>query len=238
MLPLFFGTSDEPLFGVYEAPRRSTRSEMVLVLNPTGWEYLRAHRALRVLSTRLAEQGFDVFRFDYSGTGDSWGNEDDATLDRWLQDAVTAADELQALSGTASLHLVGVRLGARLAHVLLAERHLSAASAVLWDPPRLDVSYTDMGAPQSDGDGTPLALSIPVSIATAVLQRASAPLPDLLPALIVTSMYAPVPEDLASGAAVQAVPLGVAPCWVEQAHHGAGPISQPVIERIVEWLAR
>lgn len=236
VLPLFFGSSDEPLFGAYEAPRGSPRGAAVLLLNPAGWEYLRAHRALRVLSARLADHGFDVFRFDYTGTGDSWGDEQDASLDRWLRDAAAAAEELDALAGNVPLHVVGVRHGARIAQVLLAEKHVHASSAVLWDPPRLDELAKDWGAPHGNEDGTPPAVRIPMTVATAMAHRVSA-LPETLRRIIVTSRNVAVPDDLAASRVVESLAVAADACWVEQAHHGAGPIPQPVLETIVEWVS-
>jgi len=238
LLPLFFGSSDEPLFGAYEAPRGSPCGAAVLLLNPAGWEYLRAHRSLRVLSARLADNGFDVFRFDYTGTGDSWGDEQNASLTRWLTDAVAAAEELDALAGGVPLHIVGLRHGARLAQLLVAEQHLRASSVVLWDPPRLDELAKDRGAPKANDDGTPPALRIPVEVAGAMAQRRWAPLPESFHSVVVTSIQASPPDDLVASMSVQLSAIGADACWVEQAHHGAGPISLPAIETIIELLSR
>lgn len=134
MNPLQFGRSTRPLFGVYQSPRRRPiRPDAVVLCYPLGHEYMRAHRALRVLADALARDGHHVLRFDYYGTGDSGGDAHEADLAGWLRDVESAAEELRATSGAALVSLVGVRLGGSLA--LLAARRLEfVRSVVLCDP--------------------------------------------------------------------------------------------------------
>jgi uncharacterized protein len=132
--PFFFGETAEPLLGLHHpATGAHPRRRGVAILNPFGDEYLRAHRPLRQLADRLAACGFDVLRFDYFGCGDSAGEDEQGRLARWLQDAAAAVEELEALSGSARVALVGVRLGASLA-VQLAARRPGVEQLVLWDP--------------------------------------------------------------------------------------------------------
>ena len=134
MRPFFFGDSSAPLFGVYHPPQGAhPRAWGVVVCNPFGQEYLRAHRALRQLAARLAAAGFHTVRFDYFGCGDSAGDDDEGRVGRWIQDAAAAADEVEALSGSSRLALVGLRLGANVA-AGLASRRAGVEQLVLWDP--------------------------------------------------------------------------------------------------------
>src|SRR5262245_3688452 len=96
MKPFFFGSSAQPLFGVYHPPAGSAPTrEGVVLCGPFGREYLRAHRALRELAHRLAASGFHVLRFDYSGSGDSSGDGEDADAARWVSDIGAAVDEVR-----------------------------------------------------------------------------------------------------------------------------------------------
>lgn len=133
MRPFFFGDSAQPLFGVYHPPAgpRPRRSGVV-VLNPFGQEYLRAHRCLQQLAVRLAAEGFHALRFDYFACGDSAGDDLAGGLERWTEDAAVALEEMEAHSGSSRVALVGVRLGAALA-VRLAERCSAVEQLVLWD---------------------------------------------------------------------------------------------------------
>jgi hypothetical protein len=131
---LHFGPAAHRLLGALHTPGRlRQRSAAVLLCNPFGEEAARAHRIYRVLATQLERSGYPVLRFDYSGTGDSMGESDDARVARWLDDVEVAADELRTHAGNRKLVAVGVRLGATLAGLASARgarlRHL-----VLWDP--------------------------------------------------------------------------------------------------------
>lgn len=132
MSAVFFGSPQRPLFGFQHAPAGAIEGA-VLICPPWGREYEYAHRALRVLADRLAEQGRYVLRFDYSGTGDSWGEARDADLERWENDVADAVEELKMVSGAPMIDLVGLRLGG-----YLAARHAAefgdAQRVVLWDP--------------------------------------------------------------------------------------------------------
>jgi pimeloyl-ACP methyl ester carboxylesterase len=115
-VPAFFGSSQHPLYGVYHPPTsRRLGSTGVLICGPIGLESLRSHWMLRHLADQLASKGIPAFRFDYSGTGDSWGHHRDASLGRWLLDVETAAEELLDSAGVRKLSAIGLRFGALLA---------------------------------------------------------------------------------------------------------------------------
>lgn len=105
----------------------------VVLCQPIGHEYYRAHRACARLATQLAQQGFPVIRFDYYGTGDSEGERGHARLTDWIDDIVDVAMFLAATEKPASLVLAGLRFGATLA-MLAAARLPAARTLVLWDP--------------------------------------------------------------------------------------------------------
>ncbi len=142
-LPIHFGSADEPLFGWFHAPRAPARRAGVVVCNPIGDDYVRAHRALRHLAERLQRAGFAVLRFDFGGTGDSAGDERGVERVRgWIGDVGRAIDELRARAGVDEICVVGLRLGATLAAVAAAERGDVAALA-LWSAYLDGRSYVD-----------------------------------------------------------------------------------------------
>lgn len=133
MNPLYFGRPESPLYGAYyPAETAGTRGEAVLLCGPVGQEYMRTHRALHQLAGQLAGAGCDVLRFEYTGIGDSAGDEAAVELATWQQDIVTAARELTELSGASRVALIGVRLGASLAFAVAGS--VRASRLVLWDP--------------------------------------------------------------------------------------------------------
>jgi pimeloyl-ACP methyl ester carboxylesterase len=132
--PFFFGDSARPLFGLHHPPSGGTpRRWGVVICNPFGQEYLRAHRSLRELANRLAADGFHVLRFDYYGCGDSAGDSDEGSLEQWLLDIGKAIAEVKETSASPRFALVGLRLGATLSALLAAQRG-DVERLVLWDP--------------------------------------------------------------------------------------------------------
>jgi pimeloyl-ACP methyl ester carboxylesterase len=135
MTPLFFGTSQRRLFGLYLPPRRRVPAPKSIVLcHPWGQEYLRAHRSMRQLGNLLAAAGHHVFRFDYFGTGDSAGDMVDADLAGWERDIEMAMQELMDTSGATRVSLAGLRLGSTLAARVAARHKREVDMLAMWDP--------------------------------------------------------------------------------------------------------
>ncbi len=134
MNTMMFGRAPRSLFGVYHPPRTAkARRAGVVLCYPFGQEYMRAHRAFRQLALWLSGAGFHVLRFDYSGTGDSAGDDSEASLAQWALDASIAADELKDTAEVTRVAFVGLRLGAAVAALAAASRG-DVDQVVLWDP--------------------------------------------------------------------------------------------------------
>jgi pimeloyl-ACP methyl ester carboxylesterase len=131
----FFGASGRQLFGAYHAPaaRKALRGA-ALLCPPWGPEYFVAHRTLRQLAVRLADNGYHVLRFDYYGTGDSAGEREAGDLASWTADAGVALEELKDMTGESRITVFGVRLGAVVARRLARSRSGEVQTIVLWDP--------------------------------------------------------------------------------------------------------
>lgn len=135
MHPFHFGSGERKLFGIYHpAPDGTSRSQVVVMANPWGWEALRAHRTMRMLALKLQKEGFGVFRFDYFGSGDSFGEDADASLHGWTQDLEWAVEEALALSGKHQAILIGLRLGAFLAGRVGLGLPGQVSRVVFWEP--------------------------------------------------------------------------------------------------------
>ena len=132
--PFYFGPSDKRLFGVYYTPAADLQTESgVVMCNPWGQEYIRAHRALSQWALRLAREGFPVLRFDYFGQGDSSGDDADGTLIQWQADLRHAIQELKRRARLETVFLAGLRLGATVA-ALVASGRDDVEGVVLWEP--------------------------------------------------------------------------------------------------------
>jgi pimeloyl-ACP methyl ester carboxylesterase len=105
----------------------------IILCYPLGEEYGRSHRCIQQLAESLSWAGFPVLKFDFSGTGDSWGDGKDCTIAQCYKDISRAIHEMYALGGISKITLVGLRLGGTLSMILGALRG-DINSMVLWDP--------------------------------------------------------------------------------------------------------
>ena len=134
MNPFFFGSSQQPLYGVYHPSKaRVPRRTGVVLCYPLWQEYMRAHRAFRQLAMLLSKAGFPVLRFDYFATGDSGGAGEEGDVTRWVTDIGMAIDELKDMASVPRVSLVGLRVGAALA-AAAAVRRSDLDQVLLWDP--------------------------------------------------------------------------------------------------------
>lgn len=249
MNPVYFGTSAEPLFGVYHPSRSKGPAELGAVLcAPWGQEYMRTHRALRQLATQLNRAGIHVFRFDYFGTGDSIGASDAGTPLRWIEDIRSAADELKDTAGIEKLSFVGLRLGATLA-AAAAEGRDDVQSLVLWDPVLDGEDYLKDLLSQADEGATEDVAGVHGFPVTAAFRRELPPLKlrSLLTkggpeTLVVVSEEKPeyaalVNEVSATGAPVALKHIASAGNWEDMDRLGAALLPQQIIRGIVGWLS-
>lgn len=137
MTPVTFGGCS----GWLHRPAGTQPETGVVLCNPFGYEALCVYRGWREFADRLAARGMAVLRFDYPGTGDSSGNEDDPQRMRaWLDSIEAAARWLRAETAVTRLSLCGLRLGATLA-ALAAEQMGGVDDLVLLMPASSGKSY-------------------------------------------------------------------------------------------------
>lgn len=243
MNPIAFGSRARQLFGVFHPSSGSRVGEGIVLCPPFGSEYIRAHRALRVLGDRLAGAGFDVFRFDYFGTGDSGGTGKQLSLGGASEDVSAAIDELCAIAGVERVTVAGVRFGA-LAAIRVAPGHDRVDRLILWDPVDSEAAAEAMSDPETlddQGDfwhdGYPVAASLVTELRQfdeSAWNRTAE-----LPTLIVCSEATP-PERLRRLHAGDAwtgswadFPEEVSWAQVNDLGHGAVPVR--IFDRIVAW---
>jgi pimeloyl-ACP methyl ester carboxylesterase len=135
----FFGPSNQQVFANYhpasgDDPASGGAGHVLTIICPPLFsDYMRTQLALRELAISLADRGQHVLRFDYRGTGDSFGEIGEVAVSDWLEDIAFAVREGREISGSSVVRLLGVRAGA-----LLACRSVGATNdvqrLVLWDP--------------------------------------------------------------------------------------------------------
>lgn len=106
----------------------------VVLCSSYGQEAYATHRGWRMFADRAVSEGLTVLRFDYPGTGDSAGGEQEPTKhDAWIGSIVSAVRWLRTQANVTTVSLVGMRLGATLA-ALAAARIGDIDGLVLFAP--------------------------------------------------------------------------------------------------------
>lgn len=129
----WFGPPQRSLFGWVHVPAASQARGAVVLCPPLGLERTNTYLTYRRLAESLADRGLLAVRFDYDGTGDSAGDEQDPDRVRSWIGSVDRAIALATDAGCSSVALVGMRLGGLLA-AHAAARSACVDTLVLWDP--------------------------------------------------------------------------------------------------------
>lgn len=129
----WFGPETESLFGTVHVPAGGRARGAVVLCPPLGKEQVDSYRGMTLLAQNLCEQGLLVLRFDYLGTGDSYGAQDQqGIVATWIRSVEYAVAFVRSC-GPKDIALVGLRAGALLA-ASAAARCGPLAAFTLWDP--------------------------------------------------------------------------------------------------------
>ena len=134
MVPLLFGSPKTKKYAVFQpAIGTGSKGRAVVICNSLFDEAICAHRTIRFTADSLARARWNSLRFDYFGTGDSYGEEEEFRISQALIDVDEAIDELKANTGLQRVYLMGIRFGGTLA-ILAAIRRHDVRGLILWDP--------------------------------------------------------------------------------------------------------
>ena len=139
-VPYWFGSAERPLFGWLHRPTGTVRRGGVLLCKPIGYDALLTHRAYRRMAEAFAADGVMALRFNYWGTGDSAGTDDDGCdFDGWLASLEAARHELERACGGGPITMLGARMGGTLAAISAGARPVD--QLILWNPVANGRSY-------------------------------------------------------------------------------------------------
>ncbi len=251
MRPFYFGSSSRPLFGVLHEAHGARARPGAVLCPPFGQEALRAHRSLRELAARLAGAGFPALRFDYSGSGDSAGEPAEARLDAWVEDALTAIEEVRESTGEARVAVTGLRLGAAVA-ALAAARAGGAAALVLWEPVVDGAAHLEElraahaawirdhapGAALSPDEalGIPLPPALASDLTGLRLDGLEAP-PARKALVLGSALDSPGHSLWRNGAAVEPRAVPASPVWLHAEGMARARVPGALLDDVVAWLA-
>jgi uncharacterized protein len=133
-VPLFFSSGNRALFGVLHRPAAGAVPKPAFVFcHPLVEEKLWTHRVFVSFARQLAASGHPVFRFDFTGNGDSEGNFSDLSMPMLADDLRNAILEARRLTGATDVSLLGLRLGANVAMMAAADA-ADVRQLILWSP--------------------------------------------------------------------------------------------------------
>lgn len=232
MTAFHFGSRQRRLFGYYEpAQANASRLRAALLCHPMGNEQVFAYRAMRQLATRLVRAGFHVLRFDYFGTGDSYGETGEGDLAGWCDDVETAIEELKDISGAAKVDVAGLRLGANLSARVAIHQPKEINKLVLWEPLAADeLAIATCECSAAGVNGGPKMTELVNGLASSALSGNAALLPSST-LLLLTA--APPPSAEFGSLTVEHVTDS--PAWIED-RLNTGSIPTAALQRIVNWL--
>lgn len=127
------GSAERRLIAIfYAGNEEKIKRTGIIICNPLGQEHIRFYKATVVLAKELSLQGFPTFRFDYYGTGDSYGDESEFNISSSAADLRLIVQELRDGCDIDDICLIGIRYGTILN--TLYGHHLNISSHILWNP--------------------------------------------------------------------------------------------------------
>ena len=251
---VWFGPSARPLFGWVSMPASGHARGGAILCPPMGEEGRSAHRTFRRLAEALAARGIVALRFDYDGTGDSAGLQDDPDrVAAWLG-SVEEARQLLLDLGAPDVSAVGMRLGATLA-ACQAAASTPFRSLALWDPCLSGRTYLREGEAlfalgEDDGrvhdDGLRHTPGFQYDAATAKAMRtvdlakipADRPLADRV--LLLSRTDRPAPETLEARVRLEPGEVAFLPALAQDALLDLAPsdnfVPEEALASVVEWV--
>jgi pimeloyl-ACP methyl ester carboxylesterase len=119
------------LFGVRHVPQSDCIGGLV-ICSPLLAEFVRNYRREVELARALALRGVAVHRFHYYGSGRSWGDSFETTMESMVSDALAAASELGSDINDRPIAFLGTRVGAVVAAAAAAR--FPGAPVAMWEP--------------------------------------------------------------------------------------------------------
>lgn len=134
-MDVFFTETEQGNVATYYHPANSSRAKdrAVIICYPVGQEYIRFHKGIVNLAIELSLAGYEVFRFDYLGTGDSGGDlETIQDIEVWQTNLRMLINEAKTGTYVTKITLIAIRLGAMISNK--SWRDDMVDSIVFWNP--------------------------------------------------------------------------------------------------------
>lgn len=128
----FIGETGRRLFTLLRTPDTAS-GECTLVVPPFAEEMNKSRKLVTDFARNERRRGRGVLCVDLYGTGDSEGEFEAASVERWIEDLASAC-AWSAAAGWPVTSVLGIRMGAILASRLVRQRDLNLTRVVFWQP--------------------------------------------------------------------------------------------------------
>ena len=132
LLAEFLGRPGERVLALLHPPAGAAVG-CILIVPPFAEEMNKSRRMVTDVARALNARGYAAATVDVFGTGDSEGEFDEATWDRWVTD-IGVAGAWCARQGHPVTGVIGIRLGCALATAAAVHLPASARRSVFWQP--------------------------------------------------------------------------------------------------------
>jgi len=136
--PFFLPFGNERIFCIFIAPKIKMAHACVLYLHPFAEEMHKSRRMAALQARQFAIDGYAVLQIDLLGCGDSTGDFEEASWEKWRACAQEGYDWLKKMN--LPIILWGLRLGATLA-VDVSHQLSRVAGLILWQPVAIGENY-------------------------------------------------------------------------------------------------
>ncbi len=134
-IPIIFKNQErEQLFGIYHFPVGTYKPPLVILLH--GFGETKSNRKFVRLSRALEKEGVAVFRFDFSGCGDSQGKLVNTTVKKWVADLYSATQAVlkEADIDMTRIAIIGHSLGAVVSALFKNQFNFTLKTMIFWAP--------------------------------------------------------------------------------------------------------
>lgn len=113
--PTYIATGSQSVFAMLHKPNGMQRDVAVLLCAPFGWEDMCSYRSRLEWAIELAGAGYPTVRFDYPGSGDSYGGPATISVRDWTNSIACVATWLRRQTEVRRVVAIGIGLGGVLA---------------------------------------------------------------------------------------------------------------------------
>jgi amino acid adenylation domain-containing protein len=130
----FYFSPKNELFGVIYQPKEKLKDVAVLICPPVGQELIRTEYIIKSIMKFLGRKGYTSMVFDHYGSGNSFGEDCQSSIDRWQEDQKQALALLKETSDFKKVVVIAMRASGNIALTSFNNYSSKQVAVLLLDP--------------------------------------------------------------------------------------------------------